>query len=495
MLLAISAIFFSIHIFLLTILCSFGLHRLSMAVRWKRYGSASRCIAGRFAQLPTLTIQIPIYNERFVAERAIDAAVAIRYPREKLHIQIVDDSTDDTSQLISNKVAFHRANGIPIDHVQRNNREGYKAGALKSAMDHTRGEFIAIFDADFVPAPDCLIENIHHFTNPRMGMIQFRWEHLNRASSSLTEAQAIMLDAHFGLEQQVRSASGKFFNFNGTAGIWRTQAIIDAGNWSADTLTEDLDLSYRAQLRGWDMGYLNDVECPAELPANMAAFKSQQHRWAKGGVQVMMKLLVTVWKAPITLAQKIEATFHLSNNLAYFVLLVDTLFFLLPSLWIRSHYQLVGMWWLDLSLILVSSGGHLVYLYYGQVALGHSRSRALMYLPRLLLLAIQLTTTNARAGFEALRGNASEFVRTPKIGDIARQRVIPQHLQAAIYQAIKPKGVMIELLLVVIYVFVILWAIHNEQWLIVPFLIFICLGFAVSSMQSLIPDLRERSPS
>ncbi|MGE4073377.1 MAG: glycosyltransferase family 2 protein [Lysobacterales bacterium] len=495
MLLAISAFFFSVHVILLIILCSLGLHRLSMAIRWKRHGSTSPRIDGKFAELPALTIQIPIYNERFVAERAIDAAVAICYPREKLHIQIVDDSSDDTSQLISDRVAFHRGNGIPIDHVRRNNREGYKAGALKSAMEHTRGEFIAIFDADFVPAPGCLIENIHHFSNPRVGMIQFRWEHLNRASSSLTEAQAIMLDAHFGLEQQVRSASGKFFNFNGTAGIWRRQAIIDAGNWSADTLTEDLDLSYRAQLKGWEMGYLNEVSCPAELPANMAAFKSQQHRWTKGGVQVMKKLLLEVWRAPITLAQKIEASFHLSNNLAYFVLLVDTLFFLLPSLWVRSHYQMVGMWWLDLSLILVSSGGHLVYLYYGQVALGHSRSRALMYLPRLLMLAIQLTTTNARAGFEALRGSASEFVRTPKVGDIALQRVIPQHMRAAIYKAIKPKGVMVELLLVVIYVFVILWAIRHEQWLIVPFLIFICAGFAVSSVQSMIPEFRERAPS
>jgi hypothetical protein len=283
------------------------------------------------------------------------------------------------------------------------------------------------------------------------------------------------------------------FNFNGTAGIWRTQTIIDAGNWSADTLTEDLDLSYRAQLKGWEMAYLNELSCPAELPANMNAFKSQQHRWAKGGVQVMKKMLLDVWQAPLSFTQKIEASFHLSNNLAYFILLVDTLFFLLPSLWIRQHYQIVNMWWLDLPLLLLSSGGHLIYLYYGQVALGHSKINAFLYLPRLLMLGIQLTTTNARAGFEALLGKASEFIRTPKVGDLALEKAIPQHLHAAIYKAIKPRGILIEILLAVIYVIVILWAVRNEQWIMLPFLLLICIGFVVSSFNSLIPENRERS--
>lgn len=257
--------------------------------------------------------------------------------------------------------------------MQRTNRQGFKAGALKEAMNSASGEFIAIFDADFIPNPDTLLKSIHYFTQPNVAMVQLRWEHLNRRSSLLTKTQAIMLDAHFALEQQIRCASEMLFNFNGTAGIWRTSAIIDAGHWSADTLTEDLDLSYRAQIAGWKMLYLNNVTCPGELPADMNAFKTQQYRWAKGGVQVMMKMLKTVWKTKLPFSKKIESTFHLSNNLAYFVMLIDTLFFLVPSLYLRDKYDFINVWWLDIPLLLMSSGGHIAYLYFGQVVLGRSK--------------------------------------------------------------------------------------------------------------------------
>ena len=264
-----------------------------MVTRWHKYKDVKPSNKNKFNELPSITVQIPLYNERLVADRIIDAVAEFNYPADKLQIQIVDDSTDNTKESVAIRVAHFQNLGINIEHVHRTNRSGFKAGALKEAMDSASGEFIAIFDADFIPEKDLLLNTVHHFSNDNVGMVQFRWEHLNRSSSSLTQVQAMMLDAHFSLEQQVRYASGKLFNFNGTAGMWRTKAIIDAGHWSADTLTEDLDLSYRAQLAGWKMVYLNDVPCAGELPADMNAFKSQQHRWAKGGVQVMKKMLST----------------------------------------------------------------------------------------------------------------------------------------------------------------------------------------------------------
>ena len=497
------------HFFLLFILCLFGLHRLSMAWRGYKYKNVQAIIPTKFKALPNITVQIPLYNERFVAERIIDAVANFDYPSGQLQIQIVDDSTDDTRQLVSERVKHYQQLGINIEHVQRKNRQGFKAGALKEAMASATGEFIAIFDGDFIPNTDLLIKTIHHFAeeevnlpvNERIAMVQFRWQHLNRASSELTQVQAMMLDAHFSLEQQVRYASKLLFNFNGTAGIWRTEAIIDAGHWSADTLTEDLDLSYRAQLKGWKMVYLNTVECAGELPANMNAFKSQQHRWAKGGVQVMKKILPTVWRAKLPLPTKIEASFHLSNNLAYLVMLLDTLLFLVPSLLIRHHYQVSDTLWFDLPLLLLSSGGHLVYLFYGQVALGRSKFFAFRKLPRLLLLGIQLAINNARAGIEALLGQESEFVRTPKDGELLtsnklkKQKESKQSMQHEIketatdsvsfYRAVPPQGALIELLVALIYSIVFGWIIWQQHWFMVPAVFILTLGFLTTSLNSL----------
>jgi len=480
-----------------------------MAWRGYKYKNVQAIIPTKFKALPNITVQIPLYNERFVAERIIDAVANFDYPSGQLQIQIVDDSTDDTRQLVSERVKHYQQLGINIEHVQRKNRQGFKAGALKEAMASATGEFIAIFDGDFIPNTDLLIKTIHHFAeeevnlpvNERIAMVQFRWQHLNRASSELTQVQAMMLDAHFSLEQQVRYASKLLFNFNGTAGIWRTEAIIDAGHWSADTLTEDLDLSYRAQLKGWKMVYLNTVECAGELPANMNAFKSQQHRWAKGGVQVMKKILPTVWRAKLPLPTKIEASFHLSNNLAYLVMLLDTLLFLVPSLLIRHHYQVSDTLWFDLPLLLLSSGGHLVYLFYGQVALGRSKFFAFRKLPRLLLLGIQLAINNARAGIEALLGQESEFVRTPKDGEfltsnkLKKQKESKQSIQHEIketatdsvsfYRAVPPQGALIELLVALIYSIVFGWIIWQQHWFMVPAVFILTLGFLTTSLNSL----------
>jgi len=470
------------HFILLLILCSFGLHRLSMAVRWLKHRHKTDPVPqARFEHLPALTVQIPLYNEKHVAERIIDACAAIDYPADKLQIQIVDDSTDETLAIVAARVALHQQKGVNIHHVTREIRTGFKAGALKDAMTTATGEFIAIFDADFIPTPNLLKEQIHHFTAQRLGMLQFRWSHLNQRDSLLTKAQAIMIDAHFALEQSIRCKTGRLFNFNGTAGIWRTETIIDAGHWSADTLTEDLDLSYRAQLRGWEMRYLNDVACDSELPANMSAFKSQQFRWSKGGTQVMIKLLSTVWKAPLKLSTKIESTFHLGNNLAYLVMLLDTLVFLVPSLIIRQHYDLMATGWIDIPLLLASTGGHLAYLYTGQIALGKTHSYALGKLPALMLLGIQMTTNNSKAAFEALRGIESPFVRTPKTGETDNAKVKPKK----IYTVKTPTGALFEFALAIAYLSVTVWALSLHQWLMLPFVMLLTIGFFTTALHSL----------
>ena len=244
---------------------------------------------------PQVTVQIPLYNEKFVVARIIDAVAKFEYPQSKLQIQVIDDSSDESVAIVAERVAYYKARGFDIDHVRRDNRQGYKAGALADAMDDVKGEFIAIFDADFIPNSDFLLKTIPFFKDEKVGLVQSRWTYLNTKTNALTKLQSIMLDAHFGVEQVTRYGQGLFFNFNGTAGVWRKAAIFDAGGWKSDTLTEDTDLSYRAQMRGWDFIYRPDICSPSEIPEDMKAFKVQQHRWAKGTIEVMKKLLPTIW--------------------------------------------------------------------------------------------------------------------------------------------------------------------------------------------------------
>lgn len=479
-----------LHYGLLSLLCLFGLHRLSMVFRAQYYRARKQhepidCAATtnvHFAELPKVTVQIPVFNERNVALRIIEKAIELDYPAKLLQIQVVDDSTDETATSIANFVHKLSSQGINIEHVHRENRQGFKAGALRDAMASASGEFIAIFDADFMPNSDFLQQTIHHFTNPTVAMVQGRWGHLNLNSNRLTKCQAIMLDSHFALEQQVRYRSDMLFNFNGTAGIWRVAAIIDAGHWSADTLTEDLDLSYRAQLKDWKLVYRNDVVCPAELPASMSAFRSQQHRWAKGGIQVMKKLLGRVWKSDFSFAKKLESTFHLSNNFAYFVMLVDTLLLLIPSLIAREYLQIPFILWLDIPLLILSSGSHLVYLYYGQVALEKSKFNALQNLPFLLLLGICLAFNNARAALEALLNQESEFVRTPKSGETEATK---PSLASKKYVTKLPASEAVELLAGFMFFYGVFWSIQTQSWLMLPFFLLLASGFLLSAWASL----------
>jgi len=456
-----------------------------MVFRWWCHRHRVPVVDRVYENLPTVTVQIPIYNEHNVAGRVIDQTVKLDYPGHLLQIQVVDDSTDDTFDLIAIKVKGYQQCGVNIQHIHRTNRQGYKAGALRDAMATATGELIAIFDADFVPQCDFLVRTVHAFTDPKLAMVQTRWGHLNRDSNRLTKTQAMMLDSHFALEQQVRYGSGMLFNFNGTAGIWRKAAIIDAGNWSADTLTEDLDLSFRAQLKGWRMSYMNDLECPAEIPSNLQAFKSQQHRWVKGGIQVMKKLLGHVWRAPLALRTKLEATFHLYNNFAYFVMLLDTLLFLIPSLIMREYIGVPVSYGLDIIMLMLSSGSHLVYLYFGQVALNKPRLPALVNLPWLLLLGVRLAFNNARAAWEALIDNDSEFVRTPKNGEELTAGKLCQPPTQKVYRTVLSGGTRIELLAVAVFFLAFIWAVLNENWYMLPFLGLLLLGFSITALDSL----------
>ncbi len=473
------------HFSLLLLLSLFGLHRISLIIRWFRHRNKTPEVIRRFDELPRITVQIPLYNERFVAERVVDTVAALDYPKDRLQIQIVDDSTDITSDIIARRVAYHQQLGISIEHVQRKIRHGYKAGALADAMQTATGEFIAIFDADFVPRPSLLLDTIHYLNEPDIAMVQLRWEHLNRSNSRLTDTQAMALDAHFSIEQKVRCDTGALFNFNGTAGIWRASAILDAGNWSADTLTEDLDLSYRAQLRGWRLLYVPQLDCPAELPADMNAFKSQQHRWAKGAIEVMLKLMTTVWRSPISFRHKIESTFHLANNLAYLVMMIDTLLLLIPSLLVREYYGIQHTLWLDIPLMLMSSGGHLAYFLTGQIALGRSSWYAISKAPAMLLLGIQLACNNARAAAEALLGQQSAFIRTPKQGDASHSHRLAEKLAGTFYLAVPPKGARLELMMGISYGVILIWAFTHQLWLALPFLLLLHIGFLNSGISSI----------
>ena len=302
----------------LILLASYGLHRYTLVYlyyRKKRNGTTQP--AQQFGELPRVTVQLPIFNEQYVVDRLLQAVSSLEYPREKLDIQLLDDSTDETVNVASELVEHYAAQGVPIRYLHRTNREGFKAGALHEGLKSAKGEFVAIFDADFVPPPDFLMKTVHHFTDPRIAMVQTRWTHINRRYSFLTEVEAILLDGHFVLEHSGRARHDVFFNFNGTAGIWRRAAIDDAGGWQHDTLTEDTDLSYRAQLKGWKFIYRQDVECPAELPVEMTAFKTQQARWAKGLIQTGKKILPRVLKSDQPFRVKLEAWYHLTANMSY----------------------------------------------------------------------------------------------------------------------------------------------------------------------------------
>jgi cellulose synthase/poly-beta-1,6-N-acetylglucosamine synthase-like glycosyltransferase len=395
---------------------------------------------------------------------------------------VLDDSTDETVDVARAVVERFAALGHPISYHHRSNREGYKAGALQAGMNTAQGEFIAIFDADFMPPEDFLLRVVHFFTDPQIGMVQTRWTHINRHYSFLTEVESILLDGHFVLEHGARSRSHVFFNFNGTAGMWRRTAIEEAGGWQHDTLTEDTDLSYRAQLKGWRFRYLPDVECPAEVPVEMTAFKTQQARWAKGLIQTSLKILPSVMKSDQPLHIKIEAFFHLTANLSYPLMIVLSVL-LMPAMIIRFYQGWFQMLYIDLPLFMASTFSiSSFYLVSQKELFPRSWPKALLYLPCLMGLGIGLTVTNTHAVLEALVGKQSAFARTPKY----RVESKKDKVRAAKYRKRLGWVPWLELAIGTYFALAVRYAITNENYITVPFLILFVFGYWYTGLMSLL---------
>jgi cellulose synthase/poly-beta-1,6-N-acetylglucosamine synthase-like glycosyltransferase len=385
--------------------------------------------------LPVVTVQLPLFNEARVVRRLIAAAAALDYPRDRLEIQVLDDSTDETRERAARAVAYHRARGIDIHHLVRPARTGYKAGALAAGFARARGELLAVFDADFVPPRDFVRRLVPHFADPDVGMVQARWTHLNRERSALTIAQATLLDAHFLVEHPARMHAGLFFNFNGTAGIWRRSAIAEAGGWSDDTVTEDLDLSYRAQLKGWRFVFEPSVVAPGELPADVTALRSQQRRWTRGAIQTARKLLPELIRAPLSNRIKIEAFLHLTGNVAYPLLLALGLL-LLPVLLGPASLPPAAVWAIQAGVLALGVTPVCLCMAVGRSASGGGALATLRDVPRALLLGIGLSLNNARAACQGWRrctcDATRDWERTPKTGDRAgRPAPAPRYRSAA----------------------------------------------------------------
>ncbi len=408
-------LFLAVYFGVLAVSAIYGSHRYRMAYLYYRHKFKLPTPKAPLTVMPRVTIQLPVFNEMYVVERLIDAVCAIDYPADLYEVQVLDDSTDETVGIARACVERWKQKGVDVVYVHRENRQGFKAGALENGLKTAKGEFVAVFDADFVPAPDFLKRTVPFFSEDKVGMVQVRWGHLNREYSILTQAQSIFLDGHFLIEHTARNRSGCFFNFNGTAGIWRRSTIADAGGWQHDTLTEDLDLSYRAQMKGWQFIFLPEVVSPAEVPVDMNAFKSQQHRWAKGSIQTARKLLPRILKSDLPWAVKQEAFFHLTSNMAYALLVI--LSALMPlSMVVRFNHGLYATLFLDLPFCVAATISVCFFYIATGRELGLGWWERVKYLPFIMSLGIGMAINNARAVVEALFKMESGFARTPKTG-------------------------------------------------------------------------------
>ena len=472
------------YFFILSILGIYGWHRYYLVYLYMKHKDRAPGPPPPVSEWPVVTVQLPIYNEMYVVDRLIDAVCALDYPKEKLEIQVLDDSTDETRDIAELAVRRQAARGFDIKYLHRADRTGFKAGALEAALKVARGAFIAIFDADFVPPSDFLVRTVPYFENPRLALVQARWGHLNHDYSLLTRIQAILLDGHFVLEHGGRNRSGCFFNFNGTAGVWRREAIGDAGGWQHDTLTEDLDLSYRAQLRGWQFLFLPDLVTPAEVPVEMNAFKSQQHRWAKGSIQTCRKLLPYILQADLPLKVKVEAFFHLTANFNY-VLMVALSILMFPAMYYRYNMGWTEMLLIDVPLFAAATASVVnFYLVSQREAYPDWRTRV-KYLPMVMAIGIGLAVNNTRALIEALFGEPGEFTRTPKYG-IERTQDDWQHKK---YHQVMPIQPLIEIALGVYFTGTVLYALTNGIYGTLPFLMLFQVGFLYAGVMSLLQQI------
>jgi cellulose synthase/poly-beta-1,6-N-acetylglucosamine synthase-like glycosyltransferase len=471
------------------VLALYGVHRYTLCwLYFKHRKNAHPDPPGRFAELPRVTVQLPIFNEQFVIGRLIETICAMEYPSDRLEIQVLDDSTDETQQVAADIAARYAALGHPITYIHRSSRYGYKAGALDAGLKVAKGEFVAIFDADFMPPSDWLMKVVPHFADPGVGMVQTRWTHLNRDYSLLTQIEAILLDGHFVLEHGARYRSGDFFNFNGTAGMWRIQAITDGGGWQHDTLTEDTDLSYRSQMAGWKFKYVPEIECPAELPIEMTAFKTQQARWAKGLIQTSIKMLPRILRSDLPRRIKVESVYHLTANLSYPLMVVMSAL-LIPAMVCRFYQGWFQMLLIDVPLFAASSFSIAVFYVVSQRELfPRTWMKTFLYLPFLMALGIGLTVTNTKAVMEALLGIKSSFVRTPKYS-VAKKG---EKSHASKYRKRLVLAPWIELFLGAYFLAAIVYTFSNHNFFTAPFLILFVIGYWYTGLTSLLQGRFER---
>ena len=470
-----------VYFFVLSMLAIYGWHRYYLVYLYMKNKDQVPPAPPPLAVLPRVTVQLPIFNEMYVADRLIASVCELDYPKDLLQIQVLDDSTDETTGIAEMAVRRHAGRGFDIQYLHRVDRTGYKAGALDEGLREATGEFIAIFDADFTPSSDFLMRTLPYFaTDPKVAMVQARWGHINEDYSLLTKIQSMLLDAHFVLEHGGRNRAGCFFNFNGTAGIWRREAIPDAGGWQHDTLTEDLDLSYRAQLRGWRFIFLADLVAPAEVPVEMNSFKSQQHRWAKGSIQTCMKLLPAILRSNQPLGVKAEAFFHLSANFNYLLMSVLSIL-MFPAMYVRYSMGWTEMLLIDIPLFAAATLSFCNFYMVAQRELYPDWKSRLKYLPFLMSIGIGLCVNNTRAVFEAVFGKQSEFARTPKYG-IERQS--DEWVGKKYHQSVGIQP-LVELALGLYFTATVFYALTNGIYATIPFLMLFQVGFLYTGLLSI----------
>jgi len=473
-----------IHFTAMAGLSLYGLHRLWMLTCWYHEKRRSNPDTPAFPPLnhfPFVTVQLPLYNERFVATRLIDASAELDWPKDKMEIQILDDSTDDTREIVNERVDYWSKKGISVKVLRRGNREGFKAGALGYGLLKAMGEFIAIFDADFLPPPEFLLRTVPHFSHYKTGMVQARWGFLNQDHSWLARIQSLLLNPHFSIEHWVRFRRGLFFNFNGTAGIWRKETIASAGGWQSDTVTEDLDLSYRAQLAGWNFVYLDDLVVPSELPVTLASFRSQQQRWAKGSIQTAKKILPRLLVSTVPFRIKIESLAHLLANLGWLLGAIVTLTIYPTILWRIGigPYQFLRI---DLPLFFGTSVAILLYFLFYAL-----KSKSQVFLPSLFMLPVLSIGMAPSLALSVMKGAVSRggvFERTPKFGVYERGRLpgsASTYRQNNVFYLIMNMAIFAYSLMPVVFA----W--QRGTWIALPFLMLFPLGFAIV----IVKELRE----
>ncbi len=464
----------------LSVLFVFGSHGFIMLFYHRKYGSKEQKSDDQLNKNSFVTIQLPLYNELYVVKRLIDSVCKIEYPKDRLEIQVLDDSTDETKEVVAEIVREKQKEGFDIKQIRRTDRKGFKAGALKEGLRSAKGEFIAIFDADFLPKKDFLKKTLSFFSDEKVGMVQTRWEHLNGDYSILTKAQALALDGHFVIEQNVRNKAGFFINFNGTGGVWKKSCIEDSGNWQADTLTEDLDLSYRAQLNGWKFVFLNDFTSPAELPSEINALKTQQFRWTKGAIETAKKILPLVWKSKEPIRIKLQSTFHLTNNIVFpFILLTAILN--VPLIFIKNsgaHDLYFGV----LSMFVLAFISSFLFYLYSQKDIRNDWRKTIVLFPLFMAGSMGFAVNNSRAVFEGLLNRKSDFVRTPKFKVVSSKDTWSdkKYLSKKI-----EVSVLIELIMAVYCFIGVASSIYFLEIAALPFQLLFFIGFSFVSITSL----------